>query len=216
MLGAVAAHNRRENIRETGGAPSYDFDYDRIAPKLGLRWDQLLQRQVDWVAVEDRNLTIRAGDSEQTSLFANEGFLEQAIRSRLPQEMQPIEMQIDLPRHIYRPDALAATAGQNFLYNPATHQVQPLTYDQLFKHLPLAHRACRVYLRKEHTREEARAIGAVRQDHVGVALGRLDELLVHGAHGVQVLLHHRLGAAAALRDVARSRRMKRTSEAVST
>lgn len=137
--------------------------------ELGLRWDQLLQRQVDWVAVEDRNLTIRAGDSEQTSLFANEGFLEQAIRSRLPQEMQQIEMQIDLPRHIYRPDALAATAGQNFLYNPATHQVQPLTTDQLFKHLPLAHRACRVYLRKEHSREEAKAIGAVLDNLLGGA-----------------------------------------------
>src|SRR5690606_37359149 len=129
--------------------------------ELGLRWDRLLQRQVDWVAVEDRNLTIRAGDSEQSSIFSDENLLEQMIRSRLPAAHKALEMQIDLPRHIYRPDALKATAGQNFLYNPATHQVQPLTYDQLFKHLPLAHRACRVYLRKEHTREQAEAIGRV-------------------------------------------------------
>ncbi len=69
--------------------------------------------------------------------------------------MADLEMQIDLPRHIYRPDALAATAGQNFLYNPSTDKVYPLTDDQLFRQLPLAHRTCRVYLRKDHTPEQA-------------------------------------------------------------
>ena len=43
---------------------------------------------------------------------------------------------------------------------------------------------------------------AFRDDDVGVALGRFDELHVHGAHGVQVLLDDRFGGAPALDDVA--------------
>jgi HD superfamily phosphohydrolase len=135
--------------------------------ELGGRWDRLLQRQVDWIAVEDRNQTIREGESEQTSVFADEKVLEQVLRSKLPEQMADLEMQIDLPRHIYRPDALAATAGQNFQFNPSTNKVYPLTDDQLFKQLPLAHRACRVYLRKDHTPGEAQAIGAALDAIVG-------------------------------------------------
>lgn len=134
---------------------------------LGHRWDRLLERQVDWVTVEDRNQTIREGDSEAASVFSDSGILEQAIRSKLPPGMQDIEMQIDLPRHIYRPDALAATAGQNFQYNPSTDKVYPLTDDQLFAQLPIAHRACRIYLRKNHTPEESRAVGAALDAIVG-------------------------------------------------
>lgn len=135
--------------------------------ELGLRWEKLLQRQVDWIAVEDRNQTINPGESEASSVFGDAAILEQAIRSKLPAEMQAIEMQIDLPRHIYRPDALAATAGQNFQYNPATEKVYPLTDDQLFAQLPIAHRACRVYLRKKHTPEQAQAVGAALDAIVG-------------------------------------------------
>ncbi|MCA9240949.1 MAG: metal-dependent phosphohydrolase, partial [Planctomycetales bacterium] len=135
--------------------------------ELGERWDRLLRRQVDWIAVEDRNQTVREGESEQTSVFSDERLLEQVLRSKLPAEMAGLEMQIDLPRHIYRPDALAATAGQNFQFNPSTGKVYPLTDDQLFAQLPLAHRACRVYLRKDHTPQQAAAIGAALDAIVG-------------------------------------------------
>ncbi|TWT43330.1 HD domain-containing protein [Botrimarina hoheduenensis] len=127
---------------------------------LGERWDLLLGRQVDWIAVEDRNLTYRAGESEQASLFSDAALLESALRGRLPANLREIEMQIDLPRHIYRPDALAATSGQNFQFKPSTGKVYPLTDDQLFAQLPVAHRACRVYLRKDHSPDQAAAIGA--------------------------------------------------------
>lgn len=140
---------------------------DERTRQLGERWARLLQRQVDWIAVEDRSQMIREGDSEAASVFSDSHILEQAIRSKLPADCQQLEMQIDLPRHIYRPDALAATAGQNFQYNPATDKVYPLTDDQLFKQLPLAHRACRVYLHKDHTAEEARAVGAALDAIVG-------------------------------------------------
>lgn len=140
---------------------------DERKRQLGHRWDKLLERQVDWIAVEDRNQTINQGDAEAASVFGDTSILEQAIRSKLPDEMQSIEMQIDLPRHIYRPDSLAATAGQNFQYNPSTDKVYPLTDDQLFAQLPIAHRACRVYLRKNHTAQQARAVGAALDEIVG-------------------------------------------------
>ena len=135
--------------------------------ELGERWDRLLQRQVDWICVEDRNQTIREGESEQTSVFADEKVLEQVLRSKLPDDVQDLAMRIDLPRHIYRPDALAATAGQNYQFNPATGKVYPLTDDQLFAQLPLAHRACRIYLPKDHTPEQAAAVGAALDAIVG-------------------------------------------------
>lgn len=134
---------------------------------LGVRWDAVLQRQVDWIAVEDRNVTYGQGDSEQASLFSDGGLLEQAIRGRLPEPIRDLPMQIDLPRHIYRPDALAATAGQNFQYKPSTGKVYPLTDDQLFAQLPLAHRACRVYLQKNHPPEHAQAVGEALDALIG-------------------------------------------------
>ncbi len=39
VLGASAARNRRENDQVVGATPDYDLDYDRLMPKLGLRWD---------------------------------------------------------------------------------------------------------------------------------------------------------------------------------
>ena len=43
---------------------------------------------------------------------------------------------------------------------------------------------------------------AAGDDNVGVALGRLDELQVHGAHRPQILLDHRLDRPPALGDIA--------------
>lgn len=140
---------------------------DRNRRELGLRWDRLLDRQVDWIAVEDRNVTYRPGESEQSSVFSDATVLEHSIRSRLPEEIKNLPMQIDLPRHIYRPDALAATAGQNYQFKPSTGKVYPLTDDQLFRQLPVAHRACRVYLQKNHPPEHAAAVGEALDALVG-------------------------------------------------
>lgn len=134
---------------------------------LGERWGKLLARQVDWIAIDERNLTFKEDDSEQTSIFSSSELVESALRARLPVEHREIPMQIDLPRHIYRPHALAATAGQNFLYNPATEKTYPLTDDKLFDQMPVAHRACRVYLQKSHTKSEAQAVGAALDELVG-------------------------------------------------
>lgn len=140
---------------------------DPATQKLGRRWDRILERQVDWIAVEDRNVTYHAGESEQSSIFSNASLLESALRDKLPAEMKDLPMQIDLPRHIYRPDALAATAGQNYQFKPSTGKVYSLTDDQLFDQLPIAHRAIRIYLKKDHSADQAQAIGVALDALVG-------------------------------------------------
>jgi uncharacterized protein len=134
---------------------------------VGERWQQLLRRQVDWESACERNLTFGPTDAEQASIFSDAGLVEQSIRRGLPPALREIEMQIDLPRHIYRPHTRKATAGQNFLFNAATSETRPLTDDQLFRQLPVAHRMCRIYLRKDAPREHAAAVGAALDALVG-------------------------------------------------
>jgi HD superfamily phosphohydrolase len=134
--------------------------------QLGERWQRLLRRQVDWEAVYERNLTFGASDAEQTSIFSDAAMVEQSIRRTLPRELAELDMQIDLPRHIYRPHEGKATAGQNFLYT-AGGATRRLDDDQLFRQLPVAHRMCRVYLRKDPPRAHVAAIAAAVDQLVG-------------------------------------------------
>ena len=39
VAGLSSAANKRENEKRFAGGPSYELDYDRLMPKLGLRWD---------------------------------------------------------------------------------------------------------------------------------------------------------------------------------
>jgi HD superfamily phosphohydrolase len=134
--------------------------------ELGDRWARLLRRQVDWEAVYERNLTFGAGEAEQTSIFSDAKMVEQALRRALPGQLVEIEMQIDVPRHIYRPHEGRATAGQNFLYT-AGGATRRLDDDQLFRQLPVSHRMCRVYLKKDAPREHVTAIAAALDQLVG-------------------------------------------------
>jgi len=52
--------------------------------ELGQRWQRLLARQVDWVAVDERSLVYGETSSETSSIFSAADLLERAIRSRLP------------------------------------------------------------------------------------------------------------------------------------
>jgi len=133
---------------------------------LGERWQRLLRRQVDWEAVYERNLTFGPGEAEQSSIFSDPAMVEQALRRGLPRELADIEMQIDLPRHIYRPHESKATAGQNFLYT-ASGATRRLDDDQLFRQLPVAHRMCRVYLRKDPPPAHVAAIAEALDQLVG-------------------------------------------------
>ncbi len=134
---------------------------------LGERWQRFLRRQVDWQAVYERNLTFSADDAEQASIFSDAEIVEKRIRQLLPPELRDVEMQIDLPRHIYRPHSGKASAGQNFLQRGATGEIRPLTDDQLFRQLPVAHRMCRVYLRNNAPPAHAAAVSAALDQLVG-------------------------------------------------
>ena len=134
---------------------------------LGLRWQRLLQRQVDWDMAEER---IRI-DPKKTEVFhkGHEDLAEQAIRSELPTELHDIAMKIDLPTYIDRPDPNTAAAGQNFLYRSAQQLIRPLTDNELYKHLPVSQLACRVYLPKDAPPEHAVAISAALDALLGSA-----------------------------------------------
>jgi uncharacterized protein len=130
--------------------------------ELGERWRDFLNRRVRWRTVAQRHLVFGAGESEAASVFGNASIAEQALRGQLPPELRELPLRVDVARHVHRPDTRGPAAGQNFLFDPNTG-VRPLTDDQLFRHLPLAHRICRVY--------------AENEDHAGEVSAALDRLL---------------------------------------
>jgi HD superfamily phosphohydrolase len=134
---------------------------------LGERWQRLLRRQLDWEAVYERNLTFGADDAEQTSIFSDPDVVERFLRKAMPPDLRDIDLQIDVPRHIYRPHSGKASAGQNFLQRGASGEIRPLTDDQLFRQLPVTHRMCRVYLRNGAPPEHAAAVSAALDSLVG-------------------------------------------------
>ena len=129
---------------------------DREKQAVGERWQRLLRRQVDWVMADER---IRL-DPQATDVFhkGREAVAEQVIREGLPAHLRDIEMKVDLPNYIDRPDPTTAAAGQNFLCRSATGQIGPLTDNELYKHLPGSQLACRVYLPREAPKEHAAAV----------------------------------------------------------
>ena len=129
---------------------------------LGERWREFLNRRVRWRSVLQRHLVFGPGDSEAASIFSDRRLVEQALRNQLPSELRELPMRIDIARHVHRPNTRGPAAGQNFLFDPAVG-VRPLTDDQLFRHLPLAHRICRVYAESE--------------EHAGQLSAALDRLI---------------------------------------
>ncbi len=122
--------------------------------ELAPRWQSLLKRQVDWVMAVERARV----EPSSTDMFSKSETAEFAIRQNLPDEYRQIEMIVDLPHHIDRPDPKTAAAGQNFLYRSATSQIRALTDDELYKHLPVSQLVCRVYLPAGAPHDHATAI----------------------------------------------------------
>jgi uncharacterized protein len=129
---------------------------------LGERWQDILNRRVRWRSVAQRHLVFGPGDSEAASIFSDRRLAEQALRNQLPADLRELPLRVDIARHVHRPDTRGPAAGQNFLFDPAVG-IRPLTDDQLFRHLPLAHRICRVYAQSE--------------EHAGQISAALDRLI---------------------------------------
>jgi HD superfamily phosphohydrolase len=112
---------------------------------LGLRWQQVLNRDIPWKMVCQRRLVFRGADAERSSIFSHPGYVAEALRTALPPALQTLPLKVDLARHIHRPDTRGPAAGQNFWFDPARDEVRPLSDDQLFDQLPFSHRLCRIY-----------------------------------------------------------------------
>lgn len=133
---------------------------DSLDPKkrdVGLRWRELLARNVRWKMVCQRNLVYGAADAEAASIFSNAQFVEQAVRKLLPEGIRDMPMVIDLARHVHRPHTRGPAAGQNFLFDESRQKTRPLTDDQLFRQLPVSQHICRIYAESDEHRDELAA-----------------------------------------------------------
>ncbi|MCS7238331.1 MAG: HD domain-containing protein [Thermoguttaceae bacterium] len=113
--------------------------------QLGEKWQGFLRREVPWKLACERTIVFGAGHSEEASVFSDEKLFEEAFRRRLPRDLRDLPLRFDPARHVYRPGSFAPTAGQNFLFDAATGEVRPLEDRDLFRHIPLSYRICRVY-----------------------------------------------------------------------
>ncbi len=125
--------------------------------ELGVRWQSLLNRQIPWKMACQRNLVFDAERAERSSIFSRADYVERELRAALPPQLADLPLKVDLARHIHRPDTRGPSAGQNFLFDPSRGEPRPLTDDQLFRQLPLAHRICRIYTQDETHAEQLAA-----------------------------------------------------------
>jgi hypothetical protein len=129
---------------------------------LGAEWERFTHREIPWKMVCQRHLVFGAEDAERSSIFGDDRFVEQRLRSQLPGQLADLPLRIDVPRHLHRPGTRGSGAGQNFLYDPARGQTRPLSDDQLFRQLPVSHRICRIYAQSDqHAAELSAALDAL-------------------------------------------------------
>ncbi|MCH7728532.1 MAG: HD domain-containing protein, partial [Planctomycetes bacterium] len=113
--------------------------------KLGVKWNEFLQRKIPWKMVCQRSLVFDEGNNETSSIFNKEEFVEQRLREQLPSDLKSVPIRVDIARHIHRPHTRGPASGQNFLYDSARDLVRPLSSNELYKQLPVSYRICRVY-----------------------------------------------------------------------
>ncbi len=117
---------------------------------LGQRWQRLMGREIRWKMACERTVFFKPGETEKTSIFSNERIFESAIRTSLPAAIRDIPLRFDSSRHVHRPGAHTPTAGQNYLYDPATEDIRGLDDRELFRQIPLSYRICRIYAQDSH------------------------------------------------------------------
>jgi hypothetical protein len=129
---------------------------------LGQRWKQLLERQVPWQMVCQKNIVYDERDSEQASIFSEPDLVAAKLRRALPTHLAELPLRVDISRHIHRPYTHGPSTGQNFLFDGAQQRVRPLTTSELFKRLPISHRICRLYAHStDHAAELSRALDQI-------------------------------------------------------
>ncbi|MEN6452201.1 MAG: HD domain-containing protein [Thermoguttaceae bacterium] len=112
---------------------------------LGRQWQAFLGRRLRWTMACERTVFFAPGEAERSSVLSNPVTFEAAIRAELPPELRDLPLRVDTARHVHRPGAQTAAAGQNFLFDPATNAIRSLDDRELFHRIAISFRICRVY-----------------------------------------------------------------------
>jgi len=113
--------------------------------RLGERWQRFLNRDVCWKMACERTIFFASGEPERSSVFSNERVFEAAVRDNLPSDLRDLPLKVDTARHVHRPGSRTPTAGQNFLFEPATGRIRSLDDRELFRRIAISYRICRIY-----------------------------------------------------------------------
>lgn len=123
------------------------------------KWGEFLSRRIPLHLAAETTALYLAGQREQTTVFSNAEMFRQAVTANLPEPLRTIPFEVDIARHLHRPDAHQTTAKQNFLYDPLTNRVHGLEEEELFQHIPQSYRICRIYTKiSEHVPLLAQAL----------------------------------------------------------
>jgi HD superfamily phosphohydrolase len=127
--------------------------------ELGQRWEQFWHRGLRWKMACEQTVFFSPHDAERGSVLSNEKRFEAAIREELPSELRNLPIRVDTARHVHRPGTHTPTAGQNFLYDPATQNIIRLDDRELFRRIAISYRICRIYALDDcHNAELAAAL----------------------------------------------------------
>ena len=135
--------------------------------EIGQRWQRWLNRDVPWVMVCQRNLSFAENQAESSSVFSSVRILRECIRDRLPNDLKSLPFQVDLAKHIHRPNTVGATAGMNYYFDSASGKIRSLTMHGLYRMLPISHTIVRIYA---HDRQHEGFFAQVLDDLLGNAV----------------------------------------------
>ena len=135
--------------------------------EIGQRWQRWLNRDVPWVMVCQRNVSFAENQAESSSIFSSVRILRECIRDRLPNDLKSLPFQVDLAKHIHRPNTVGATAGMNYYFDSASGKIRSLTMHGLYRMLPISHTIVRIYA---HDRQHEAFFAQVLDDLLGNAV----------------------------------------------
>jgi len=145
--------NPKENLQDYLGFTEFSLlvdvgrwhkSEDPDQAEVGRRWQQLLNRDIDWKFACERSFRFEEGESQQMTVFSNERVAEVAFREHLPEHLRDMPLKIALNRTKIR-DAQHISAHQNFLYDSAQERIKELTTDKIFRSLPISRLSCRIF-----------------------------------------------------------------------
>jgi len=146
-----------------GDVERWPGDADPQRRDLGLAWEAILRRRLQWKMACERTIRFQQGQAELTSIFTDAELVERRVRAQLTPKLRDLPFRADVPLHYHRPDSRAAVR-QNFFCEPATGQVRPLTEHELIINMPVSFSLCRLYTRDHaHDADLATALDRLLQ-----------------------------------------------------